>query len=376
MGLARLCPGGYHGAKGTGRAAMAKIRRELARVMERLRDALAILPERRTQRRSDRQFPAGLAQTPGALPETRKVAIFVIWQPDGLARSTLLTCCHLAERGYATMAVSNAPLSAPDRAALAAQVWRVVERPNHGHDFGAWRDGIRLLRDRPIRPERVLLLNDSIWFPLLPEDRLLDRLDADSGFVGAVWSERPGRPHSAHFQSYLLGFGPQALADPAFARFWDRYLASSRRASVLRRGEKGLSRAMVAAGLAAQPVISPARLLAHAEAAAPDELARILDYAALTDPVRAALRERLLGQRQDAGFRSAALALISSTLMSGPFLETHPYLAARAFGLHLLKKRREPVSAEGRRQVLRAVAAGDLPAPQPAVLDEIRARDA
>ncbi len=79
---------------------------------------------------------------------------------------------------------------------------------------------------------------------------------------------------------------------------------------------------------------------------------------------------------KDAGFRNDALALISSSLMSGFFLETHPYLAARAFGMHFLKKRKDATSAEGRRQFLRAVAAGDLPAPPADLLGEIRARDA
>ena len=78
---------------------------------------------------------------------------------------------------------------------------------------------------------------------------------------------------------------------------------------------------------------------------------------------------------QAQGFHAAALALISSTLMSGPVLETHPYLVAQAAGLHILKKRDEATSVEARRQFLRAVDAGDLPAPPPAVLTEIRARD-
>lgn len=353
---------------------MAKIRREIGRLLGGLDDLLAILPERLAQRRRDAAFPAELLQTPGALPAGAKVAIFVLFQARGIAPSTLLTCEHLASQGYALLVMSNAPLSPVDRQALAARSWRVVERPNQGHDFGAWRDGIRLLRHFGLIPERLVLLNDSVWFPLVEDDSLLARMETEDGFTGALWMERPGRVHRAHFQSWLTMFGPRALAHPAFRAFWDGYLASSRRASVLLRGEKGLSRAMVHAGLAAPPLASPALLLRHAEAVDASELARILAYAALTGPVRAT-RDRLLVDPQAQGFHAAALALISSTLMSGPVLETHPYLVAQAAGLHILKKRNEATSVEARRQFLRAVDAGDLPAPPPMVLAEIRARD-
>jgi hypothetical protein len=289
-----------------------------------------------------------------------------------------MTCDHLVAQGFAPVAISNAPLTDADRAALAARTARVIERPNLGHDFGAWRDVILLwLRSGTIPEKGLLLINDSIWFPLVPDDGLLARLQTEAdtdGFTGAVWLERPGRPHSAHFQSYLLLFGPKALAHQAFASFWRGYHLSSRRDSVLARGEKGLSRAMARAGLAAPARLSPTALFAHAKAASDAELLRILDYSAFPGADRQAARATLIAQPDAPGFRQKALDLIAASLFSGHFAETHPYLISRSSGLHLLKKRQEPTSTEGRRQYLRAVTAGDIPAALPAVLDEIRAR--
>jgi len=357
---------------------MSKIMREAGRAAGRVRDLLAILPERAAQRRRDRSLGDDLRQTAGALRIGPRAAIFVLWQPGGLAPSALMTCDHLAAQGYVPVAVSNAPLGEADRAALLARSALVIERPNLGHDFGAWRDVILLWARSGVLPaERLVLVNDSVWFPLAADDDLLSRLDADAGrhgFTGAIWMERPGRPHRAHFQSYLLMFGPGALGHPAFAAFWQGYLMSSRRASVLARGEKGLSRAMAAAGLVAPATVSPVRLLAHARAAPDAELARILDHAALVQPDRRASRDALLARQAEEGFRPKALDLIAASLFSGQFAEAHPYLISRSSGLHLLKKRREPTSTEGRRQYLRAVAAGHIPAPIPAVLAEIRAR--
>jgi hypothetical protein len=357
---------------------MSKIMREARRAAGKLRDLIAVLPERVAQKRRDQNLGDDLRQTAGAVPLGQRAALFVLWQPSGLAPSTLLTCDHLRAQGFAPVAVSNAPLTDRDRAALAARTALVIERPNLGHDFGAWRDVILLwLRSARLPENGLLLLNDSIWFPLSPDDDLLTRIEAEAlthGFTGAVWMERPGRPHSAHYQSYLLMFGPRALTHPAFAAFWQGYLASSRRDSVLARGEKGLSRAMSAAGLAAPATVSPARLLADAKAAPAPELARILDYAALVQPDRRTARDALLAHQTEEGFRPKALDLIAASLFSGHFAETHPYLISRSTGLHLLKKRAEPTSTEGRRQYLRAVAAGDIIAPAPEILAEIRAR--
>jgi Rhamnan synthesis protein F len=357
---------------------MAKIRREMLRVVGRLGDYLSIIPERLAQARRDRLRGADLRVTQGALPGAARVALYVLWQPEGLARSVFATCRHLTASGHATVVISNAALSEADRAELQTLCWQVIERPNLGHDFGAWRDALlHLSRSGALPSERLVLLNDSIWFPLLPGDGLLADLDQPGvEFTGPVWMERPGRAHSAHFQSYLLMFGPAALGHPAFMAFWRAYLASSRRESVLRRGEKGLTQAMRAAGLAGPPTLSPATLLAHATGADNAELARILDFTAIVDATLVRRRDAILADQGSRNFRSDALGLLRATLASGHFVEAHPYLAARAGGgPHFLKKRREAKSIEGRRQFLRAIAEGLLPTPDAALMAEIRARD-
>lgn len=358
---------------------MAKVLREAKRVVGRLRDLARILPERMAQTRRDRDFGRDLRVIEGALPAGSRLALFVLWQPSGVPPSAFLTCRHLVSCGYVPVIMSNGGLSDADRAALLSLSCRLIERPNLGHDFGAWRDAVLHLAKGGMLPaERLVLVNDSIWFPLAEGDDLLGTLDsaaAQYGFTGAAWVERAGKAHRAHFQSYLLMFGPKALSHPAFARFWQDYLASSRRDSVLLRGEKGLTQAMLRAGLCGPPTISAKRLLAHAEAADGPELIRILAYAALVDPDQRARRDALLERPTDPGFRPAALALIASTLANGYFIERHPYLVAGSVGMHFLKKRHEATSVEGRRQYLRAVAAGHIPAPHPAVLAEIRARD-
>jgi len=357
----------------------AKLMRECKRVGDRISDQLARFPEWRAQRARDRTFPSDLREAEGALSYAPKVAILLIWQPQSLADSVLETCRHLHENGYAPLIVSNAAISAADRARLLPLVWRLVERPNLGHDFGGYRDGVLLLKHLGLAPERLLVLNDSMWFPLTSQSDLIPRLEAaqgNDGFSGYAWMERPKRAHRAHYQSYFLMFGHRALSHPAFERFWREYPVSSRRTSVLKHGEKGLSRAMMAAGLCAPPLLSPALMLHFAEAADDVELYKILDYAALRDLDMRSERDRLLSGGAGNASREAILALISRSLMTGHFVETHPYLATRVLGAHLLKKRRDATGVEGRRQAMRAVSAGDVPKPQPVIWDEILRHDA
>ncbi len=350
----------------------AKIGREAGRIWGRIADAWTDGREAREQARDDAAFPAGIAVTEGAQPLAARVALVVLYQPGGVAASLDLTLAHLAAGGYAVCLVSNAPLSGADRVRLAARVWRIAERPNRGHDFGAWRDGLRLLDLWGMAPDRLVLLNDSVWFPLSPEDDLLARMEATGApFLGPSFEMKDGRPHRAHYQSFLLMADRYVLGSPAWRGFWAGYRVSSNRRKVLLRGEKGLSQAMFAGGLSAAPMASRQGLRAFAATAPEDALREALTFAA--DPARATRIDALLAGPATT-FRDGARALLDKALAGGSYLETYPLLAARAFGLSFIKKRAEPQSTLARAAILRAIDANVLPAPDPRVLAEMRAR--
>ena len=164
-----------------------KIEREL----ETLRQQIQSLPERligaARQRRLDARFPSDYRVLNGAAPLTAKVAIFLVYQPKGMAASVLATCRHLTKRGYAVLLVANSPVSPEDQRAMGACVWRFVERPNFGYDFGGYRDGIRFLWHWSVSPEHLIILNDSVWFPLSENETMLTAMErSPAGFVGAL----------------------------------------------------------------------------------------------------------------------------------------------------------------------------------------------
>lgn len=219
-------------------ASESKLLREARRVWRQLSDPVQSIAEARTQARYDVAFHDNVSISDGSNPMRSKACVFLIYQPDGLALSTFQTLSHLEDNGYAVLAVSNAPLSASDRSALLNRCSLLLERPNYGYDFGGYRDGIRVIRERDYGLERLLILNDSIWFPLVENDTLLAELEKKTaGLTGPVFERKEGRSHAGHFESYMMLAGSEALSHPVFDAYWTAYPISDRRHRVLKEGE-------------------------------------------------------------------------------------------------------------------------------------------
>lgn len=164
-----------------------KLRRELDRIWQQFRGISDRITDPVLQLRLNRIVASGLPQLDGVLVSSDKIAIFLVFQPLGLSASTLETCRWLAENGYAPLVVSNGKISPEDRENLSRVVWRAVERPNFGYDFGGYRDGLLCLAQWGLDPDELLILNDSIWLPILPESDLMIRLANEPADVaGAI----------------------------------------------------------------------------------------------------------------------------------------------------------------------------------------------
>ncbi|MEP1201541.1 rhamnan synthesis F family protein [Tateyamaria sp.] len=194
----------------------------------------------------------------GHLPWTDRIAIFVIFPSQGLLETHLDTVRHLAQNGYTAVVVSNLPLSKTDREQLLEACSCYIERPNFGYDFGAYRDGVLSIQGRLDQLKRLVLINDSAWYPL-PGKRNWVREAEDMGhdLVGAT--SNYGRPrrksadimemeldHSLdhrnfHFASYALSFGPDVITHAQFLAYWKKLRLDNDKKRVVRRGEIGLS---------------------------------------------------------------------------------------------------------------------------------------
>jgi Rhamnan synthesis protein F len=221
-----------------------KVRREMARTRDTLQTTVARLiyePLRKVV--YDRRTHRLQTVTQGAVPLTDRVAVFVIFQPKGLPASVHLTLDHLRENGFSVLLVSNGPLVAADRQALAAKCGVVLERPNVGYDFGGYRDGIRHLWALRHEMTRLVLLNDSTWFPLRRTDNSLARMEAlGADLAGHVFkNEDRSRGRQDHLESHLLMISQGFLRSAEFRQYWSRYRMSDHRTTTIAKGEKGFS---------------------------------------------------------------------------------------------------------------------------------------
>ncbi len=343
-----------------------KIRRELYRMRQQVvHGVTGALYDQPRQYFHDRSFGNHLQVTVGARSFGNKIALFVLYQPAGIAASICFTLDHLASQGWSPLVVSNAPLSAPDRAALTARAALVVERPNVGYDFGAYRDGLRVMTERGLRPERLILMNDSTWFPLREGDTSLARMEASGlDMIGHNFKiEIAEEPKHDHVESHLLMFSGKALNHPAFAEFWRTYLMSNFRELTIWRGEKGLTDAMRHAALSFGGLLSRDRMVQLLEVLDPAELAETVGQLSHYRPEQRAISDALLArQPHDEAWRQAVLKMCHDLLtgrhhfVSTTFIES----AMRLGGLGFVKKDKDLRHNLARIRVLEAVDAGRL----------------
>ena len=181
----------------------------------------------------------------GKSPWSERVCILLIYQPRSIPESVFNTCKHLMQQGYACVLVSNGPLSQEDISRLLPQVSHLIVRPNFGYDFGGYQEGVLWLRQQNRRVVRLLLLNDSVWFPVFDNSNFLQQMEASKAdVVGALSAER-GRSQRHQrrlfYASFMLMFSEKVWLSQKFKTFWTSYPQTSSKARTIRKGERQLS---------------------------------------------------------------------------------------------------------------------------------------
>ena len=342
-----------------------KVRRELKRIRQQLALMSAALYEPVLRRLHKRRFARGFPEHPGAVGLLSKVAIFIVWQPGGLSAVTLDTCRHLRAAGYSVMLISNAPLRRDDISRVAPHVWRIIERPNFGYDFGGYRDGIKLLEREGISPDNLIILNDSVYFPVFPDDDTIERMERAEADICGVVLRRRGR--TKFLESYFYLLKGHVLRHGAFRDFWQCYPLTSNKYQTIRRGERGFGVAMDTAGLRIDAMFPKRDFHAAIMAADHATLRRIVDHAALPSR-RATQHARALART---GTPEELREFIRVQTEKRQFYSAFPVASHGLMHFPVLKRSNNAVALAWRRQYLRAVDAGVLAPPIPAIADEL-----
>ena len=331
-----------------------KVRRELGRLNQQLRAVLEFFYEPFLRWQHDRERTERLKVTPGASAPSRKVAVYLVFQPRGVAESSLLTCRHLADGGYAPLVISNATLSPADRQRLQAVSWKLVERPNFGYDFGGYRDGIWLLDHWGEQPESLILLNDSIWFPALEGDQTIAKMESMAADFRGILKLGTGegavlrRGREPFLGSFFLMFSAKALRSDGFTRFWREYRNTSNKYKTIRRGERRLSYVMRDAGFEGASLFDRTQFDQWLNELEVSTLRRMLDEVVTLDPSLASMLEAMASAHDaadteaQAAMRHAMLDAIHAATRKSNIFSSAPVSMLRDFGLPFVKKARDP----------------------------------
>lgn len=368
-----------------------KIRREIRRLWYQLVDLpgkILSIPDRLAHRRRlaahDKHFDTIVQKQPGTVAERGKVAIFLIYQPNGVPHSVFLTLDYLIRCGYAPLIVMNSPILESDLEHLRNSSWLLITRPNFGYDFGGYRDGLRILRQSGHSPERLIILNDSVWFPMQgdPIPELEARLDEGGLDALGLNQDQKVRYHAdgtyhyelRHLESYFFLFSRECVESAAFAAFWDNYRMSSDKPYTIKHGEIGFSKYMMQKGARFEGVLQRSKFTEAIGTCSADFLKTTLEYAAYADEDYRKERDDLLDRFSDAeAWRQDALAHIRKNALRRPFNTSFCYAADKLFGTIYLKKNSQTYFHEMRQNYLRAVTDGLIAAPAPEILRELSA---
>ncbi|MBT8155108.1 glycosyltransferase [Epibacterium ulvae] len=292
-----------------------KLKRELIRPFKQLKE---LVPRNASYFLAQPYYDLVLARqkqiTDGDVRFEKKVAIYLIFPKSGLLASHKVALEYLKKEGYAPIVVSNVELSDADRQTLTKLSYKVIERPNFGYDFGGYRDGVLLARETLPSVDKLVILNDSSWFPLPGSSNWLKEAEAlNLDFVGAAtnyghpratperyrslrWSYTSSHKNF-HYCSFGLLISGKMFKDPRFLKFWKSFPLTNDKTVTVRRGEIGFTKWVIANGFSHGTTLELAELdkkLSSLDCDALREVARntIIPAAPKLD----ALKKELLGK--------------------------------------------------------------------------------
>lgn len=368
-----------------------KVKRELDRVVFQIKNFpryISAIPDRALHKKRlaeyERDFHKLITLSDGQVAETGKIAILLTYQPKGFAESVYFTLEYLVSKGYAPLVVFNSALNEADRARLPSLCWKMLERPNFGYDFGGYRDALKVLREAGTRDRGLLLMNDSVWFPTQGDPVAEGEAMLASGKYDAIGlaqdqKVRYGEGDAVSFEtrqleSYYYLFSPQIWENPDFAEYWDGYQMNSDKSYTIKHGEIGFSKFMMARGARFWGPQKREDSLKALEQFTPAQMKLALEYSTFPLGTDSELGRALAARYADTPeWRAEAFALLRRFTLRHRFDWSFVVAAEQVFGIRYMKKNAQYYCREQRRQYLRAIDDGHIPAPPAAILSEIRA---
>lgn len=193
-----------------------------------------------------KNYTSAIRQVESCLPieDNKPFAILVYYEPSGsMSKSVHNILIELHAKSTNTILVSNCDLSEEQRKIAKGLVQFIITRKNIGFDFGAYKDGIKFIIDEGFAFDRLILLNDSVYYFSKDIEALVDKLLGPNDVIAAFENWEP--PHQPHLQSFMLSLSRRLFDCKEFRNFWQNYRPVSNRLYAIENGEKKLSKVIL-----------------------------------------------------------------------------------------------------------------------------------
>jgi hypothetical protein len=188
-----------------------------------------------------------------------RFCLLVVYASGSIPSFTQTIIDAIRRRGLNLAISTNARITNTVRETLLAKCSLLIERADLGRDFGGYKDGLSIIEQRFGTPERLILLNDSLFYLEPGLDGLVAALDGDDELIGMC----EDLYLYYHIQSFALSFGPNVLRNPRIRRYWKAFKPISTRRWAIERGERRLTRELLRAGFRPRILYTAAQLVPH-----------------------------------------------------------------------------------------------------------------
>lgn len=206
-------------------------------------------PRKTTERivEGDRRFQSG------------RFAIFLVYQPKQTPWYVENALRALAATQTNVLLVFNHPVDEERLARFRQDSFRIMIRNNTGLDIGGYRDGYLALHDEPSL-ERLLILNDSVYFFERGLQAFFERLMSSTADISAPYENRQ---FHYHVQSFCISLSRRMATCEGVKRFFEDYIPVNSRRWAIHMGEIGLSDALTQSAESIEILYSTEHLVSY-----------------------------------------------------------------------------------------------------------------
>lgn len=184
----------------------------------------------------------------------KKIALVALYPRAPLLSSVKRLISDLLDGDYQVVAVVNSSNYQSWIPELISLPITIIERPNIGRDFGAYKFGISYLNNKGLLGEADLLLicNDSVFYGKDFGD-FLKRFDSSKSSWTTAFLNFEKHTHA---QSFFQSFSSEIIMSSSFQKFWKDYFPSNSRVHAIDKGEVKLSQLLISAGFFPKSIVT------------------------------------------------------------------------------------------------------------------------